>query len=187
MFSIRARLVAFVEWLIVRFSISRFGGELPRRPFKRVIFVCTGNICRSPYAEVAAKKLGLNAISCGIDTTAGLPADESAIRVSQSRNVDLHAHKTSTWQDTALQPGDLVLPLTLYHMTDVRRRTLRSGCQLSLVSALLYRSFRVVTDPFGGNDAAFNDAYDLIDEALKHLQSLHAALEDRPGPGRRAS
>jgi protein-tyrosine-phosphatase/peptidoglycan/xylan/chitin deacetylase (PgdA/CDA1 family) len=160
--------------MLVRLRIWRFGGDIPRKPFKRVIFVCTGNICRSPYAELVARRMGLEAISCGIDTTPALPADDTAIRVAAMRGIDLTEHRTSTWQSVTLFPGDLVLPLTLFHMQDVRNRSHRAGCQLSLVSALLRRRFSVVTDPYGKDERAFHDAYDLIDEALAHLKALHA-------------
>src|SRR5215475_9849794 len=80
---------------------------------KRVVFVCSGNICRSPYAEVAARMRGLPAVSCGTHTQTGLPADGTAIVEAARRTVDLSAHRTTRWEDFEPEDGDLLIAMQL--------------------------------------------------------------------------
>jgi Low molecular weight phosphotyrosine protein phosphatase len=70
----------------------RVDAERHWRNCERVVFVCTGNICRSPYAEAAARAHGINAVSCGTHTRTGLPADPVAIREAALRGRDMTAH-----------------------------------------------------------------------------------------------
>lgn len=53
-----------------------------RRPewhrVERFVFVCNGNICRSPYAAAKAASLGLRSASAGLATKNGCPASEAA-------------------------------------------------------------------------------------------------------------
>lgn len=43
------------------------------QPFKRLVFLCSGNICRSPYGEVVARSLGIDTISFGLHCRGGGP------------------------------------------------------------------------------------------------------------------
>jgi low molecular weight phosphotyrosine protein phosphatase len=46
----------------------------------RLVFVCRGNICRSPYAEVRARRLGLNAISCSFEVSSHSCVDATGMK-----------------------------------------------------------------------------------------------------------
>jgi len=102
MLGVRAKLYPWIErgcWRLggcVRTSHGS-GAGIPRG------FVCSGNICRSPYAEAAARRCGLTAISCGIATEKGLPADGTAITEAAQRGLDLTSHRTTRWQDVEIR------------------------------------------------------------------------------------
>lgn len=74
---------------------------------RRVVFVCQGNICRSAYADAYARPSGLPIASCGLMTTSGLPANETALAIAGARGVDLASHRTTRIEDLASVEGDL--------------------------------------------------------------------------------
>src|SRR6266436_8043822 len=72
----------------------------------RVVFVCHGNICRSPYAEQRALTYGLAAASFGLSAATGAPADPSACRIAARRAIELGAHRACDARDllVAMEP-----------------------------------------------------------------------------------
>ena len=76
---------------------------------KRLVFVCQGNICRSPFAEKLALAQGIPAISFGLAATSGTAANPTALEVAQIRGVSLETHQSLNIMEYAPLPGDLVL------------------------------------------------------------------------------
>src|SRR5438270_11640572 len=85
-----------------------------RNPVIRVLFVCTGNTCRSPLAATALRaELGEDApfvevSSAGIAATAGQPAREGSRRVAQADGLDLSAHRYRTVADAHWVAADFI-------------------------------------------------------------------------------
>lgn len=153
-----------------RLRIGRFGGLPPRLPPRRLVFVCTGNICRSPYAEALARSRGLEAISAGIDTTPGLPAHPQAIAEARARGIDLSGHRTTSWADVQIGREDVVVAVELRHLLAVRRRVRTIGCRIALMSSLSQDCFAIVRDPYGREPAVFQAVFDLIEKLLYDMQ-----------------
>jgi Low molecular weight phosphotyrosine protein phosphatase len=78
---------------------------------ERLVVVYKENICRSAYAEALAKSLGVNAVSCGLNTKIGLPADESAIQAAMLRRIDLTKHRTMRIETLDLKKNDLFIAM----------------------------------------------------------------------------
>src|SRR5687767_14038627 len=76
---------------------------------KRPVFICKGNICRSPYAQARVNALGLDSVSFGMDTTDQVPANDTAIRVASERGLKLDAHRARQLRRGELGPGDLAV------------------------------------------------------------------------------
>ncbi|MDR2214333.1 MAG: hypothetical protein LBE59_00640 [Nevskiaceae bacterium] len=135
----------------------------------RLVFVCTGNICRSPYAEFIARNHGLNAISAGVNTHNGLPANDAAIAEASRRGVDMRSHRTTRWQDVPLHSGDLILALELRHALATRERAAQHQCRVVLMSYFLQPRFAFISDPYGKTQREFAVAFDLIETAVGNL------------------
>lgn len=167
---LRALPATALEWLVFRLRIGRLGGRPPRSAPRRLVFVCTGNICRSPYAEALARSLGLEAISAGIATTPGLPAHPRAIAEASVRGLDLSGHRTTSWADVQLRHDDVVIAAELRHLLAVRRRVQAAGCQIALMSSLSRDCFAIVRDPYGQEPEVFQAVFDLIEKLLRDMQ-----------------
>src|SRR5690349_21297071 len=61
---------------------------------ERLVFVCSGNICRSPYAAEYARSLGIPIASFGVDTRGNDTANDVASKVAAARGVDLSNHRS---------------------------------------------------------------------------------------------
>lgn len=80
--------------------------------FKNIVMICTGNICRSPYAEVAldARAPHLNASSARFSAAAvDQGADETAIEVSRISGLSLDAHPPRYLKTPIMASSDLIL------------------------------------------------------------------------------
>jgi protein-tyrosine phosphatase len=92
--------------------------------FKRILFVCTGNICRSAMAEgmLRAQVDGqLDVASAGVGALIGHPADEHARDVLAGQNIDISAHRAQQATSKVLRWADLVLCMEQHHLDEVFR------------------------------------------------------------------
>ena len=92
-----------------------------------VVFVCTGNICRSPMAEGIMKHLlvdeaartgssaPLKVISAGTHAMDGLPASENAVRVAADDGIDISSHRSRLLTDGIVNAADLLLTMERRH------------------------------------------------------------------------
>jgi protein-tyrosine phosphatase len=78
---------------------------------RRLVFVCQGNICRSAFADVAARRAGMNTASFGLSTTTGRDAHGPAIVAAQALGYDLSDHRAIDLEDYQPQAGDLLLAM----------------------------------------------------------------------------
>ena len=86
----------------------------------RLVFVCHGNICRSAFADVVARKAGLNVASLGLSTSADQPAHGPAIEAAARLGFDMNDHRTTRAEDFVPQPGDLLLGMEVRHMVKLQ-------------------------------------------------------------------
>ena len=92
----------------------------------RLIFICSGNICRSPFAEFYAESIGLRARSYGLHCPDGDPADPRAIDFAHRQGIDMSSHETLNICQYRPQKGDLLLvmePQQLRELESVLEKT----------------------------------------------------------------
>ena len=147
---------------------------------RRVLFVCMGNICRSPTAEGVFRKLvaerspgfAVHIESAGTHAYhVGNPPDPRAISAAERRGVDLSGQRARRVTVEDFGRFDLVLA-----MDELNRETLLELCppeQHERVRLLLefapHVGRRDVPDPYYGGSNGFEHVLDLVEEAAKGL------------------
>lgn len=87
----------------------------------KIVFICTGNTCRSPMAEGLFKamdgenKTGLKAVSAGVFTVDNLPASEYAITASGELGADISNHKSQVINDSIINDAKYIVCMTASH------------------------------------------------------------------------
>lgn len=140
---------------------------------RRVVFVCVGNICRSPYGEAVARSHGLRSASFGLEARTGDPANHNARVVASARGVDLESHRATGWGDFEAAPGDLLLGSEPGHTDRLRERYRdRADLQIALLGLFARPRRAYLHDPYGLGPAYFARCYDRIDSAVGGLVGL---------------
>ena len=135
---------------------------------ERFVFVCKGNICRSAFAEAVARSLGVDAISCGIDTRPGFAANDSAIRAATEKGIDLGGHVTTPIQSLTFGNNDLLLAMEPWHV-DYLRQNIGNNCTLLGLWGCPESPY--IQDPYGLSNKYFNDCFDYIEKSVHEVAS----------------
>jgi protein-tyrosine phosphatase len=157
-----------------------FGRAATRRgadsQIKRIVFVCQGNICRSAFAEVRARRLGLSTTSFGLATRSGLPADAAATRAAAALGVDISGHRTTARADFTARPGDLLLAMETRQLRQIKADADLTELPRSLLGLWTLPPTPHLHDPFSLSDAYFLTCFRRIETAVDRLAAEFSAL-----------
>lgn len=145
----------------------------------KVLFVCLGNICRSPSAEGvfrrAIEQAGLGqritVDSCGIgDWHAGNAPDARAQAASQRRGIDISGLRARQFRGNDFHAFDYILPMDYGNLRDIRAMEPdEHGAHIELFLAFAGTPQGEVPDPYYGGEQGFEDVLDMIEAASRGL------------------
>ncbi len=146
---------------------------------RKILMVCTGNVCRSPYAEVKAREsdedgLRWDVRSAGWMGPSGRAPPLEAVKVARERGLNLDGHRSQLLSKELVGWADLLLVMERSHATICRDEFRADGRRILLLGDLdpdLPRR-RAVPDPWGGPREDFESAFDRIDRCLNELSLL---------------
>jgi protein-tyrosine phosphatase len=138
---------------------------------RRLVFVCSGNICRSPYGERRAALAGFPTISIALRGQTGNPADAAARVAARLAGVDLDSHRSTAVTDAELRAGDLLIAMEPWQARELQNRNVRQGIQVTLLGLWSKPKRPHLHDPFTLPDAYFKTCFGIIDSAVAAILS----------------
>ena len=164
-----------------------------RRTF-RILFVCTGNTCRSPMAVGVLKKLlppellrRVDIDSAGVGARDGDRASEGALEAAGSRGVDISGHRAKKLTRALLNRADLILVMEKAHMDRVREMCPSRMEHVMLLTELGrpdVAGSREISDPIGGSTEVYRRCFSQIEISLaRGEQFLTELITSREDPG----
>jgi len=136
----------------------------------RCVFVCRGNICRSPYAEQRALQLGLAAGSFGLRAVAEGHADPQAAAAAGRRGIDLRPHAASCMEAFVPRQGDLLIAMEPEQAHQLAAR-FPAPVQVTLLGLWSRPRRPHLHDPKDLCDRYFDTVFAVIDNALDGIRT----------------
>lgn len=172
------------ELIDLYWSVRGPGIHVPAVPLnpRSVLFVCKGNICRSPFAEHLGSKLqaegwssGITFGSAGLHVPKPIPPPENAIQVARRFGVDLEKHRSQMISLELVEAYDMIIAMEAWQYAELQASFSQYQEKLFLLPLLDfkgagkergYAAFNI-QDPYGGPAGAFENCFDRIRQCIE--------------------
>lgn len=141
---------------------------------KNVLFVCTGNTCRSPMAQGICEKIAddkglpIKCESAGLSTVSGYPVSENAVTVCKELGIDISRYRTKNVRELDLSEYDSIITMSPRH----KHALIALGANPYKIW-LLGAENGGISDPYGGDENTYracrDEIYDSINDSIKEL------------------
>lgn len=147
---------------------------------KSFLFICTGNICRSPVAEYLFRKelnklqiSGIEIKSAGLLDLGSRPADSEMIAIGKDHEIDLTAHQSRQVTLKMITDADIVFVMEIGHQEALTKLAPEADEKTLLLSIFDYiHNGLNINDPLGTNPQKYNYCFSRISASIRKLSQL---------------
>ena len=151
----------------------------------RILFVCTGNTCRSPLAEGLARRVihergwsDVEVTSAGTSAWPNAPASDGSMLVALEHGIDLGGHRARQLSPELVAKSDIILTMGPHHLE--RAEALGGVGRTWLLTAFANAArAHPVSDPFGGDLATYRATFEELEGEISAVLDRIAAERAR--------
>jgi protein-tyrosine phosphatase len=153
----------FVRHPHERWAAVRLPGSV-----QSVLFVCKGNICRSPLAEAYFQSLvekegrQMTVRSAGLETTPGKPAHAKAKAVALEHRLSLDEHATTQVHMDLIDQSDLIIVMEIVQKDRIQRLYPKSKGKVVLLGRFDSVGSLEIADPYSGTSEDFYSCFQQV-------------------------
>lgn len=165
------------DWQIKRRLLQRHKSLLHRLNAAggpgKIVFLCYGNICRSPLAAALAEQRlgGVTIDSSGFHDHTGRRCPQKILRIASSYGIDLSSHRSARVQRTQLANADLVIAMDTENLNRVRQEFPEMTDRTTLLGLFGAPETLAIADPYRADEAATNGICEQIRAGVEGLAS----------------
>lgn len=153
---------------------------ITERP-KSILFVCKGNICRSPFAEhlASARWPAIAFGSAGLHVFQPTPPPSNAIQSARQYGLDMETHRSQQISNELVECHDMIIAMEAWQYSELRSMYKSHQHKIHVLAPYGnngteqkrgYAAFNIA-DPYGGQISDFDACFKRIDQCLTNLMS----------------
>jgi protein-tyrosine-phosphatase/predicted ATP-grasp superfamily ATP-dependent carboligase len=165
------------DWQIKRHLLERHRRLLHRLNAtggpRKIVFLCYGNICRSPLAAALAEQQvsGVAIDSAGFHDQTGRSSPQKILRIASSYGIDLSCHRSARVQRNELANADLVIAMDMENLNRVRQEFPEMADRTTLLGLFGTPETLAIADPYLADEAATSRICEQVRGGIEGLAS----------------
>jgi protein-tyrosine-phosphatase len=176
---------AWGRMMLARYVARRhkrlFGRQrAPETRIENIVFVCQGNICRSPFAaDLASRRLPeYHVESAGFTDSPGRRTPEEILELAHAKGIDLSGHASARITKEQVDRSDLILVMDLENYRALVQNWPEAAGRTTMLGLFASQPLLSIADPYGASELEASQALDWIVSAIEGLSAWLGAAGD---------